>query len=47
MGISVNTVAMEPAAARDYLRRTEDQLGLPCVDPVRSGVGAIVDRLGG
>jgi uncharacterized NAD-dependent epimerase/dehydratase family protein len=45
VGISVNTAAMDPGAARDYLRRTEDELGLPCVDPVRSGVGAIVDRL--
>ena len=33
------------AAARDYLRRTEDDLSLPCVDPMRTGVGAIVDRL--
>ena len=30
-----------------YLRRTEDQLGLPTIDPVRTGVGAIVDRLPG
>jgi uncharacterized NAD-dependent epimerase/dehydratase family protein len=45
VGISVNTAAMEAAAARDYLRRTEDELGLPCVDPVRSGVDAIVDGL--
>jgi uncharacterized NAD-dependent epimerase/dehydratase family protein len=45
VGISVNTSAMDAGAARDYLRRTEDELGLPVVDPVRSGVGAIVDRL--
>jgi len=45
VGVSVNTAAMEGGAARDYLRRTEDELGLPVVDPVRSGVGAIVDRL--
>lgn len=45
VGVSVNTAAMDAAAARDYLRRTEDELDLPCVDPVRSGVGAIVDRL--
>ncbi len=46
IGISVNTSGLDPAAARDYLRRTEDELGLPCVDPMRTGVGAIVDRLG-
>ena len=44
-GVSVNTSSMEAAAARDYLHRTEDELGLPCIDPVRTGVGAIVDRL--
>ena len=45
VGISVNTSAMDAGEARDYLRRTEDELGLPVVDPVRAGVGAIVDRL--
>ena len=45
VGISVNTSAMDSGAASDYLRRTEDELGLPVVDPVRSGVGAIIDRL--
>ena len=46
-GVSVNTGALDAAAARDYLRRTEDSIGLTCVDPVRTGVGAIVDRLAG
>jgi uncharacterized NAD-dependent epimerase/dehydratase family protein len=45
VGVSVNTSAMDAGAARDYLRRTADELGLPVVDPVRAGVGAIVDRL--
>ena len=45
VGVSVNTRALDNSAARDYLRQTEDQLGLPCVDPVRTGVAAIVDRL--
>jgi uncharacterized NAD-dependent epimerase/dehydratase family protein len=45
VGVSVNTAALDAAASRDYLRRTEDTLGLPCIDPVRTGVGAIVDRL--
>ena len=47
VGISVNTAGSMPAAARDYLRRTEDEPGFPCVDPMRTGVGAIVDRLAG
>jgi len=45
VGISVNTAGLDPASSRDYLRRTEDEHGLPCVDPMRTGVGAIVDRL--
>ena len=47
VGVAVNTGALDTAAARDYLRRTEDALGLPTVDPVRTGVGTIVDRLPG
>ena len=46
IGVSVNTAGLEAAAARDYLRRTENQLGLPVVDAVRTGVGRIVDVLG-
>jgi uncharacterized NAD-dependent epimerase/dehydratase family protein len=45
VGVSVNTSAMEAGAARDYLRRTEDELGIPVVDPVRAEIGPIVDRL--
>jgi len=45
VGISVNTAALGAAAARDYLRQTEDLLGLRCVDPVRTGVETIVDHL--
>ncbi len=47
VGVSVNSGSLDTAAARDYLRQTEDQLGLPCVDPVRTGVAAIVDHLHG
>ncbi|MBV9862603.1 MAG: DUF1611 domain-containing protein [Alphaproteobacteria bacterium] len=45
VGLSINTAALEPAAARDCVREMEDSLGLPCIDPVRTGVGPIVDRL--
>jgi uncharacterized NAD-dependent epimerase/dehydratase family protein len=47
VGVSVNTASLDAAAARDYLRRTADQLGLPVVDAVRTGVGGIVDGLAG
>jgi uncharacterized NAD-dependent epimerase/dehydratase family protein len=46
VGLSINTGGLEAGAARDYLRQTGDGLGLPCVDPVRTGVGALVDNLG-
>ncbi|HZK92083.1 MAG TPA: N-acetyltransferase DgcN [Stellaceae bacterium] len=45
VGLSVNTAGLDPEAGRDYLRRTEARLGLPCVDPVRTGVGPLVDKL--
>jgi hypothetical protein len=28
-----------------YLASTADEIGLPCVDPVATGVGPIVDHL--
>ncbi len=34
VGVSVNSAALDAAAAKDYLRRTEDRLfGLPTIDP--------------
>jgi uncharacterized NAD-dependent epimerase/dehydratase family protein len=45
VGISLNTSALEAAAAESVLRQTEDTFGVPAVDPVRGGVAAIVDRL--
>jgi uncharacterized NAD-dependent epimerase/dehydratase family protein len=47
VGLSINSAGLDAAAARDYLRATGDRLGLPCVDPVRTGVGPIVDNLPG
>jgi uncharacterized NAD-dependent epimerase/dehydratase family protein len=45
VGISLNTSALDAGSADAILRQTEDSFGLPCVDPVRTGVGPIVDRL--
>src|SRR5579863_9111041 len=33
VGVSINTAALDAAAARDTLRRTEDTVGLPSIDP--------------
>lgn len=44
-GIAVNTAALDEAAAQQMLDATADEFGLPCVDPVRTGTGPIVDQL--
>ncbi len=45
IGLSINTSSMEAAAAESYLRKIEEELGLPAVDAVRTGVAALVDAL--
>ena len=45
-GASVNTSAMQSGDRESYLRELSDQTGLPCVDPVATGVAPIVDYLG-
>jgi uncharacterized NAD-dependent epimerase/dehydratase family protein len=42
---SINTGNMAEAAAGKYLAEVEQRLGLPAVDPFRTGVGRIVDLL--
>ncbi len=46
VGIAVNTKALSDAEARAYLGDVAAQHNLPATDPVRYGVGAIVDLLG-
>ncbi len=45
VGICIDTHLLEPHLAERYLKEHEDKLGLPCVDPLTTGVGPIVDRL--
>jgi uncharacterized NAD-dependent epimerase/dehydratase family protein len=45
VGICVNTSAAPAERARRYLAELASSHGLPCCDPVRDGVAAIVDRL--
>lgn len=45
VGVSVNTRSLSQSERADYLVRLGDRLGLPCVDPVATGVGPIVDLL--
>jgi uncharacterized NAD-dependent epimerase/dehydratase family protein len=45
LGDAVNTSKVSEKSALDYLAAVGESLQLPCCDPVRTGVGAIVDRL--
>ena len=45
VGAAINTAALNDAAAKRCLAETEARLGLPCVDPVRTGVARIADTL--
>jgi len=45
VGIAVNTQALGQEEARSHLDETASTHGLPAVDPVRFGVGPIVDRI--
>jgi uncharacterized NAD-dependent epimerase/dehydratase family protein len=45
VGICLNTSEMERDAGLAFCMRTEDQLGLPCTDPIAFGVETIIDRL--
>lgn len=45
VGLAVNTAALDEAAARKWLAEAEAKYSLPASDPVRFGLGSIVDRL--
>ncbi len=44
-GVAIDTSRLTPAERERLLAATEDRLGLPCVDPVATGVEPIVDGL--
>ena len=44
-GIAINTAALDCDAARRCIERTKAQLDLPVCDPMRDGVGELVDAL--
>lgn len=45
IGVSINGSGLDPAEAEDLRGRIAAQTGLPCVDPVVTGMDAVVDRL--
>lgn len=45
VGVALNTSQFSPEEAERLCRDTSQELGIPCVDPVRMGVDPIVDRM--
>ena len=45
IGSAINTKDLSDGERDNYLKRVEDELGLPTVDPVVTGVGKLVDNL--
>ena len=45
VGVSVNTKALDDAAAEACCKEIEDRMGLPTVDPYRHGAARLVDAL--
>ncbi|MBL8269106.1 NAD-dependent epimerase/dehydratase family protein, partial [Steroidobacter sp.] len=45
VGIALNTSKLDPIVARRLCEQVEDELDLPCEDPIAMGVGKIVGRL--
>lgn len=45
VGISVNTSALPAAERKNYLASLAEETGLPCVDSMLDGCGAIVERI--
>ncbi|WP_299494876.1 N-acetyltransferase DgcN [uncultured Shewanella sp.] len=45
VGVCVNTSKMTEGQAQELITSIGLEVGLPCVDPIRTGVGVIVDKL--
>jgi len=45
VGVSINTSRLADGPAKELLRETAQATGLPCCDPIRSGVDAIADAM--
>lgn len=45
IGFACNTSQLADDAAADALKALEDRFGMPAVDPIRTGVGPLVDRI--
>src|SRR5262245_24311466 len=46
VAVTLNLLGLDPDAARAAAGRMETEMGLPCCDPLRDGVGRVVEALG-
>ena len=44
-GLSLNTASLDEVSAGRVVQETAARVALPCCDPIRDGVAAIVDRI--
>lgn len=45
VGVAANTSSLDDVAAARAMKEITEETGLPCVDPVRTGVSTLVDQL--
>ncbi len=45
IGLALDTSRLEEAAANSLIQETAARIGLPCVDPVRNGIAALLEQL--
>jgi uncharacterized NAD-dependent epimerase/dehydratase family protein len=45
VGVALNTYDLDEAAAKDAVKRVEDELGIPATDPIRYGVANILEAI--
>ncbi|HSG95042.1 MAG TPA: DUF1611 domain-containing protein [Afifellaceae bacterium] len=45
IGVSINTMGFSESRRAEVLDRTANETGLPCVDPIATGVQALLDRI--
>ena len=45
IGVSINTSGLDEKARKEVLARAEKETGLPCVDPIATGVSPLIANL--
>jgi uncharacterized NAD-dependent epimerase/dehydratase family protein len=45
VGVALNTYDLDEQAAKDAVKRVEDELGIPATDAIRYGVANLLDAI--